>query len=276
VRPFRAPHHTISVAGLIGGARRCGGRDLAGPQGRSLSRRAAGVRARRAGGPPAAAGGRRSLARRARRIAPPCRAVHAARRDEPLPVRACGRSGSGSLHVHSRRQGGATGGASPDPSSTDSTCTSKWGPPAADLLGQPQGEGSGPVRERVERARALQRRRYAHIPGLHCNAQLSGPAARRLANATDEARSELAALIEIRGLSVRAHDRMLKLARTIADLQGDERVGKAHVHEPRSSAASIGAWTAGSRRGSRSFSSHAGRGASDSGRAARWTSREGT
>jgi Mg-chelatase subunit ChlI len=35
----------------------------------------------------------------------------------------------------------------------------------------------------------------------------------------------------MRGLSARAHDRMLKLARTIADLQGDERVGKAHVHE---------------------------------------------
>ena len=43
-----------------------------------------------------------------------------------------------------------------------------------DFLGQPRGESSADVRERVERARAVQRRRYARVPGLHCNGQLSG------------------------------------------------------------------------------------------------------
>src|SRR6266850_2252555 len=102
--PGSAPQH------LGGGTDRRGhapaaGRDLAGPQGGPLPRRAAGVRARRAGGPPAAAGGRRSLSRARAGSRHHARALHAARRHEPLPVRACGRSGSGSLHVHFRRQG---------------------------------------------------------------------------------------------------------------------------------------------------------------------------
>ncbi len=100
-----------------------------------------------------------------------------------------------------------------------------------DFLGQPRGESSAAVRERVERARAIQRQRYARIPGLHSNGQLSGPAARRLANATDGARLALAALIDSKGLSARAHDRILKLARTIADCGGDERVTEKHIGE---------------------------------------------
>jgi magnesium chelatase family protein len=98
-----------------------------------------------------------------------------------------------------------------------------------DFLGQPRGESSADVRERVERARAVQRRRYARVPGLHCNGQLSGPAARRLTEATEGARLALAALIDQKRLSARAHDRILKLARTIADCSGDERVTERHV-----------------------------------------------
>ena len=232
VRPFRAPHHTISVAGLIGG-----GTPLR-PGEISLAHRGVlfldelpeyGRAALEALRQPLE-DGEVSLVRAQDRATMPARFMLLGAMN-PCP---CGHA------------------ADPDPDRCTCTLAAKEGYrrrvsgpildrfdlhievgalPPADLLGQPQGEGSGPVRERVERARALQRRRYAHIPGLHCNAQLSGPAARRLANATDEARSELAALIEIRGLSARAHDRMLKLARTIADLQGDERVGKAHVHE---------------------------------------------
>jgi magnesium chelatase family protein len=85
------------------------------------------------------------------------------------------------------------------------------------------------VRERVEKARAVQRRRFAQHPGVHCNAQLSGPALRRLAAATEGARTWLARFIEVKELSARAHDRILKLGRTLADLQGDERVTEAHL-----------------------------------------------
>src|SRR6267378_3029286 len=204
VRPFRAPHHTISVAGLIGGGTplRPGEISLAHRGVLFLDELPEYGRATLEALRQPLEDGEVSLVRVQDRATCTLAAKEGYRRRVSGPI-----LDRFDLHI----EVGAL--------------------PPADLLGQPQGEGSGPVRERVERARALQRRRYAHIPGLHCNAQLSGPAARRLANATEEARSELAALIEIRGLSARAHDRMLKLARTIADLQGDERVGKAHVHE---------------------------------------------
>ena len=98
-----------------------------------------------------------------------------------------------------------------------------------DFLALPQGEASAAVRERVEACRALQRHRFAQFPDLHCNAQLSGPALRKLVGASDAARSLLARFIDEKGLSARAHDRMLKLARTIADLHGHEHVGEQHV-----------------------------------------------
>ena len=99
-----------------------------------------------------------------------------------------------------------------------------------DFLALPQGEASAAVRQRVEKCRELQRHRFAQLPGLHCNAQLSSPALRKLVDATDAARSLLARFIDEKGLSARAHDRILKLARTIADLQGDEQVDESHVH----------------------------------------------
>jgi magnesium chelatase family protein len=99
-----------------------------------------------------------------------------------------------------------------------------------DFLALPEGDTSGAVRERVERARAFQRKRYEALPGVHCNGQLSGPAMRRLANATDGARSILADFIDSKDLSARAHDRILKLARTIADWHGEPRIGETHVH----------------------------------------------
>jgi magnesium chelatase family protein len=99
-----------------------------------------------------------------------------------------------------------------------------------DFLSLPQGESSAAVRARVDKCRQVQRQRFAGIAGLHCNAQLSGPALRKLAGATETARALLARFIDEKGLSARAHDRILKLARTIADLAGDERVEEEHVN----------------------------------------------
>src|SRR6266404_5607836 len=98
-----------------------------------------------------------------------------------------------------------------------------------DFLGLPQGESSAVIRERVERARDVQRRRFAQHSGLHCNAQLGGPALRKLVDATEAARSRLARFIDEKSLSARAHDRILKLARTIADLEARGRVEEADV-----------------------------------------------
>jgi len=98
-----------------------------------------------------------------------------------------------------------------------------------DFLGLPQGESSAVIRERVERARQVQRRRFARHPGLHCNAQLTGPALRKLVDASEAARARLARFIDEKNLSARAHDRILKLARTIADLEARDRVEEKDV-----------------------------------------------
>ncbi len=102
---------------------------------------------------------------------------------------------------------------------------------AAELIGAPDGESSSKVREKVERARARQRARFAHHPGLYANAQLRGRLLRELCDATLQARQLVGEIIERYRLSARAHDRILKLARTIADLDGSALVHAHHVHE---------------------------------------------
>ena len=98
-----------------------------------------------------------------------------------------------------------------------------------DLVGLPEGESSAAVRERVERARARQRERYLGFPGVHCNAQLRGPALRELTFITPKASRKLAEHLDHKRFSARAHDRILKLARTIADLNGSEQVHEGHI-----------------------------------------------
>jgi magnesium chelatase family protein len=103
--------------------------------------------------------------------------------------------------------------------------------PARTLGGAPEGETSATVRERVQRARALQQARYAHLPGVHCNAQLRGAALRELCAPTEAARAWLGGLIDMKRLSARAHDRILKVARTIADLEGSALVHEEQINE---------------------------------------------
>lgn len=98
-----------------------------------------------------------------------------------------------------------------------------------DLLGRPEGDSSEVIRERVERARKRQRERYVKVPGVHCNAQLRGPALREMTFLTDAAAARLAAQLDRKALSARAHDRVLKLARTLADMEGSETVGPGHI-----------------------------------------------
>lgn len=99
-----------------------------------------------------------------------------------------------------------------------------------ELLGQEPGESSEPVRARVEEARARQRRRYAAL-GTYCNSQLPGPVARREARMSTSAESLLAQAVDMYALTGRGFDRALKVARTIADLAGSERVEPDHVVE---------------------------------------------
>src|SRR6266542_3328270 len=100
----------------------------------------------------------------------------------------------------------------------------------AELLGSGAVEGSGPVRDRVEAARERQRSRLAATPWT-CNAQTPGGMARRQARLTEQAVAVLSEAVEGLALSGRGFDRAVKVARTIADLEGAERVDAVHVGE---------------------------------------------
>ena len=101
----------------------------------------------------------------------------------------------------------------------------------AELADAPTGETSANVRERVERARQVQRKRFASFPGVYANAQLRGRLLREMCTVSSEARRTLSAAMERLRLSARAHDRVLKLSRTIADLEAAVRIEVHHVLE---------------------------------------------
>lgn len=82
----------------------------------------------------------------------------------------------------------------------------------------------------VERARAAQHRRFLGTP-LRSNAELAGALLHRHCRLSGEASASLVRAFGSLGFSVRAHDRVLRVARTIADLEGDERIEAHHMNE---------------------------------------------
>jgi magnesium chelatase family protein len=100
----------------------------------------------------------------------------------------------------------------------------------AELLGSGASERSAVVRDRVEAARVRQRTRLGATPWT-CNAQVPGPLIRRLARLTAEAEKELSDAVDAFALSGRGFDRAVKVARTIADLNGEDDVASIHVGE---------------------------------------------
>ncbi len=93
------------------------------------------------------------------------------------------------------------------------------------LSDKAQGETSAQIRERVNRARALQQERYKGT-GINCNAQLTPSLLRKHCIMTDEASAYLSRSFDAMGLSARAYDRILKVARTVADLKGNHEIQK--------------------------------------------------
>ena len=101
---------------------------------------------------------------------------------------------------------------------------------AADLSLPPPAEGSAEVAKRVAAARAIQRERLASY-NLRTNAEAEGETLEAIAAPDEAGRKLLTEAAERMQLSARGYHRVLKVARTIADLAGAERVAKAHIAE---------------------------------------------
>lgn len=222
-RPFRAPHHTVSPAGVIGGG------TPPGPGEATLAHRGVlfldelcefrrdtleALRAPLESGwvTIARAGGNRRL---------PCRFTLVAA-SNPCP---CGRGEADPQCScdprEVRRYQGKLSGALAD--RLDILVAVRQ--PSAAEIGGPAGEGSAAVRERVAAARERQESR---LGAGRCNAEMT-PTEAREGPLAKQAAALLAESYSRHRLSARAHDRVLRLARTIADLSGDDTVGREQV-----------------------------------------------
>ncbi len=101
----------------------------------------------------------------------------------------------------------------------------------ADLATVGRGEPSAAIRERVLRARQVQQERFRERPRVHCNADMRAKETQQFCRPTEDAHQFLRMAIQELHFSARAYDRILKVARTIADLAGSERVEGPHVQE---------------------------------------------
>jgi magnesium chelatase family protein len=102
--------------------------------------------------------------------------------------------------------------------------------PFRELSAATPGSGSGEMRQRVEQARDCQRQRFAASTTRH-NGQMSHRQIRAFCQLDDAGTNLLRATMSELGLSARAHDKILRLSRTIADLDDSERITPAHLSE---------------------------------------------
>ena len=103
--------------------------------------------------------------------------------------------------------------------------------PFAQLSQMKPGEPSSAIRERVVKARAIQEKRFKNDKNIHCNAQMTEKMLHRYAEPDTQGLEMLRLAMERLKLSARAYSRILKVARTIADLAGSEKVETAHIAE---------------------------------------------
>jgi magnesium chelatase family protein len=227
-RPFRAPHHTISPQGLVGGGAR--------PRPGEITRAHRGVLfldelaefSR-----PALEALRQPLERGEVEITRgqvalrfPARALLVAA-SNPCP---CGHGGDrcacGAL-LRERYRARLSG---PLIDRIDLVCQLAGVAAESLVPGSASGEGSAPVRGRVLAARENQARRLA-AEGVATNGDLDAPATRRSVRLERAAAGPLTEALDAGLLTGRGHDRVLRVARTIADLAGEESVRRDHVTE---------------------------------------------
>ncbi len=100
-----------------------------------------------------------------------------------------------------------------------------------DLASHSGGEPSRTIRERVIQAREIQLRRFANSPNIFCNAHMDSREIRRYCRIDERGEELMRMAISRLGLSARAYDRILKVARTIADLAHSETIQPDHISE---------------------------------------------
>lgn len=102
--------------------------------------------------------------------------------------------------------------------------------PYKDLMGKTVSESSNEIRKRVTKARALQAARFKRTK-IHCNAQMGSRHIRKYCTIDNESANLLETAVDRLGLSARAYNRILKIARTIADLDNQENIMVNHISE---------------------------------------------
>ena len=230
-RPFRAPHHTISDAGLIGGGSppRPGEVSLA-HHGvlfldEMLEFRRHVVESLRQ----PLEDGRVTIARAAVAVTFPARfTLIGAMNPCPCGVageaaRGCTCSAADIAHYRARLSGPMT-------DRVDMHVHVGAVPPRA-LGGETHGESSAAIRARVEGARGIQRWRYSGVTGVSANAHAPTRWLERTGTVERAAREMLARAAEELGFTARSYHRVLRVARTIADLDGRDAVLPEHVAE---------------------------------------------
>ncbi len=103
--------------------------------------------------------------------------------------------------------------------------------PFEKLSEERKGEGSVEIRKRVTAAREVQTARFAELENIHYNAQMNTKQIRLYCKLDDKSKALLKNAMERLNLSARAYDRILKVARTIADLGGDTDLNGDHISE---------------------------------------------
>jgi magnesium chelatase family protein len=231
VRPFRAPHHTISGAGLIGGGStpRPGEVSLAHHGVLFLDEMLEFPRHVLDALRQPMEDARVVIARASQSVSYPARFTLIGA-SNPCP---CGMAGD------------PRGGCNCAPGDIDRYASRLSGPLAdridmhvtvgavalRELNGQPAGDRSGGIRARVERARKRQRKRFAKTRVISCNAFASGRWMDSHTPVHAEARSLLQSAAERLSLSARGYHRVLKVARTIADLEECTEIAPGHIGE---------------------------------------------